>query len=468
MHTIVIGGGISGLAAAYRLLVSGARVTVVEGSARWGGKLRSGVVAGLRTDLGAESMLARRPEGVELARAAGLSAALRPPAVASAAIWTRGSLRPMPQGHLMGVPGTPSALAGVLSDAGVARIARDAELPPTDLGEDVALGRHVAARMGEEVVDRLVEPLLGGVYAGDVYRLSMRAATPALFQAARHEPSLLAAVRAAQRRSAAEHRPGEPVFAGLDGGLGTLPGAVADSCRAAGGTLLTSSAVTGLDRAPGGWQVLLADGRRLTGNGVVLAVPAPAAARLLAALAPAAARELDAVEYASMALVTLAFRRSDLSRLPRGSGFLAPAVDGRAIKAATFSSSKWDWVAAQDPGLFVMRTSLGRHGAEKVLERDDADLVRLSLDDLQRAAGVSARPVDTVVTRWPAGLPQYLVGHAARVARLRAVLAELPGLRLCGAAYDGVGIPACVAGGEQAARELLATLPPAPDWQAGQ
>lgn len=462
MHTIVIGGGIAGLAAAHRLLVSGARVTVVEGSTRWGGKLRTGEIAGLRADLGAESMLARRPEAVDLARAAGLAGALRPPAVTTAAIWTRGSLRPMPKGHLMGVPATPAALAGVLSDAGVARIGRDAELPPTELGEDAALGGYVAGRMGREVVDRLVEPLLGGVYAGDVYRLSMRAAAPSLFEAARRESSLLAAVHAVQRASAAAHTPGEPVFTGVDGGVGTLPEAVAGRCRDAGGTLLTGSPVTALHREPAAWRAVLADGRHLTADAVVLAVPAPAAARLLAPLAPAAARELEGVEYASMALVTLAFRRADLARLPRGSGFLVPAVDGRHIKAATFSSSKWDWVAAQDPGLFVMRTSLGRYGEEEILEREDAELVRLSLADLHAAAGLSARPVDTVVTRWPAGLPQYQVGHVDRVARARAAVADLPGLRLCGAAYDGVGIPACVAGGEQAARDLLTTLPPVP------
>lgn len=477
MHTIVIGGGISGLAAAHRLLLSGVRVTVVEGSTHWGGKLRSGEIAGIRVDLGAEAMLARRPEGLELARSAGLSAALRPPALASAAIWTRDSLRPMPQGHLMGVPATPAALAGVLSDAGVARIARDADLPPTELGEDVALGRYVAERMGDELVDRMVEPLLGGVYAGDVYRISMRAALPALFQAARREPSLQAAVRAVQRQQAEDAartaeagaaRPGTPVFTGIDGGLGRLPEAVTESCLDEGGTLLSGSPVRELNRTPDGWSVLLDNGQLLTGNAVVLAVPAAPAARLLAGVAPAAARELAAVEYASMALVTMAFRRADLARLPRGSGFLVPAVDGRNIKAATFSSSKWDWLAAQDPGLFVLRTSLGRFGDDKTLERDDAELVGLSLADLQEAAGLSARPVDTRVVRWPAGLPQYAVGHVARVARIRAAVAALPGLRLCGAAYDGVGVPACIGGADLAARELLATLAPQPRGGAGQ
>lgn len=455
MHAIVIGGGISGLAAAHRLLGAGVRVTVVEETPRWGGKLRSGRIAGVATDLGAESLLARRPEAIELARSVGLGGELRPPAVAGAAVWTRGALRPMPGGHVMGVPGTAAALAGVLSDAGLARIAKDADLPATDPGEDVSVGDYVAQRMGSEVVDRLVEPLLGGVYAGDAYRISLRAALPDLYDAARAEPSLLAAVARLRERTA--HVPGTPVFTGLRGGIGTLPQAVAQACRAAGGTLLTGHAATAVRRTPQGWAVTLADGATLTGTAVVVAVPAAPAARLLAAEAPAAARELDAVEYASMALVTLAFRRADLARLPRGSGFLVPAVDGRGIKAATFSSSKWDWVATQDPELFVMRASLGRYGEEKVLRREDRELVSVALGDLQEALGLSARPVQTLVTRWEAGLPQYAVGHLGRVRRIRAALAARPGLMVCGAAYDGVGIPACIASGHQAALELLRT-----------
>jgi oxygen-dependent protoporphyrinogen oxidase len=468
MHVIVIGGGISGLSAAYRLLTAGVRVTVLEASERFGGKLRSGRIAGVPVDLGAESMLARRPEGVDLARAVGLGEAVRAPALSGAAIWTRGALRPMPAEHVMGVPATAAALAGVLSDTGLARVARDAELPPLALDDDVAVGRLVAERMGPEVVDRLVEPLLGGVYAGDAYQISMRAAVPRLFEEAREHDSLLGAVRAVLRQpgstgaTGTTGKPGEPVFAGLEGGLGTLPGAVADACRAVGGELTAGVAVTGLRPTARGWAVSLADGRSLAGDGVVLAAPAAVAARLLAAEAPAAAGELAAVEYASIAIVTMAFRREDLARLPRGSGFLVPGVDGRTIKAATFTSGKWDWAAGADPGLFVLRASIGRYGDATPLGWDDADLVRVALADLGEATGLAAKPVDTLVTRWHDGLPQYMVGHCERVARVRRYLGALPGLRLAGASYDGVGIPACVASGGQAARELLMTLAPGP------
>ncbi|MBX4179679.1 protoporphyrinogen oxidase, partial [Streptomyces geysiriensis] len=279
-HVVVIGGGIAGLAAAHRLLERGARVTVLEASDRVGGKLLPGEVAGVRVDLGAESLLARRPEAVGLAREVGLADRLQPPATASASLWTRGALRPMPKGHVMGVPGTAAALAGVLSDEGLARIERDADLPRTEVGDDVAVGEYVAARLGREVVDRLVEPLLGGVYAGDAYRISLRSAVPQLFEAARTHTSLTEAVRAIQGRTAASPATG-PVFMGIEGGIGTLPLAVAQSVRARGGEIVTHTPVTGLRRtAEHRWRVTTAD-RALHADAVVVAVPARPAAELL-------------------------------------------------------------------------------------------------------------------------------------------------------------------------------------------
>ncbi len=242
-HVVVIGAGIAGLSAAHRLLGRGTRVTVLEAADRVGGKLLPGEIAGVRVDLGAESMLARRPEAVTLAREVGLTGRLQAPATATASIWTRGALRPMPKGHVMGVPGTAAALSGVLSDEGLARIERDAGLPRTEVGDDIAVGEYVAARLGREVVDRLVEPLLGGVYAGDAYRISMRSAIPQLFQAARTHTSLTEGVREIQARAAAGPQTG-PVFMGIEGGVGTLPLAVADSVRARGAEILTGTPVT--------------------------------------------------------------------------------------------------------------------------------------------------------------------------------------------------------------------------------
>ncbi|MER5490386.1 protoporphyrinogen oxidase [Streptomyces sp. NPDC002490] len=456
---VVIGGGIAGLTAALHLLtaVDGAvEVTVLEASDRFGGKLLPGEVAGARVDLGAESLLARRPEALDLAREVGLGDRLVPPATTSASVWTRGALRPMPKGHVMGVPAAPELLAGILSPEGLERARAEDTLPPVDpaeLDEDIAVGAYVAARLGREVVDRLVEPLLGGVYAGDAYRLSLRSTMPQLHEAARTRPTLTAAARAIQQRAAENAAPG-PVFMGVEGGVGTLPAAVADAVRARGGTLLPATAATALRRTPDGrWEVTAGD-RTLTADGVVLAAPAPAAARLLAAESPAAAADVAAVEYASMALVTLAYRRADAT-LPAGSGFLVPPIDGHTVKASTFASQKWGWIAAETPGLLLVRASVGRHGDTADLAKDDDHLVAAARRDLGAALGLTARPVDTRVTRWHDGIPQYPVGHHARVARVRARLGALPGLAVCGAAYDGVGIPACVAGGRAAAELLL-------------
>ncbi|MDT0410069.1 MULTISPECIES: protoporphyrinogen oxidase [Streptomyces] len=457
---LVLGGGITGLAAALHAVDAGARVTLVEAAARLGGKLRSGEIEGVRVDFGAESMLARRPEAVALARAAGLGHKLQPPNTASASLWTRDALRPMPKGHVMGVPAEAASLAGVLSDEGLRRIDAEAELPPEDLGDDVAIGEYVARRLGREVVDRLVEPLLGGVYAGNAYRISMRAAVPQLWKTVQEHPRLTDAVRAAQANAAhaaGGKQPGGPVFQGLKGGLGTLPLAVARTVRDRGGEIRTGTAAEELRRTPDAWRVVLTNGGVLEADAVVIALPAPRAARLLDAESPAAAAELRAVEYASMALVTLAYRRADTAALPAGSsGFLVPPVDGRTIKASTFSSQKWAWVDEENPELLVLRTSLGRHGDTADLARDDAELVSLSRRDLRLATGLDARPLASVVTRWNDGLPQYPVGHQGRVARVREHVAKLPGLAVCGAAYDGVGIPACVASAREAVDGLLA------------
>ncbi|MEW1723060.1 protoporphyrinogen oxidase [Streptomyces sp. NPDC093109] len=457
-HVVVIGGGIAGLAAAHRLLAAGVRVTLLEATARLGGKLWAGDIEGAPVDLGAESMLARRPEGVALAEAVGLGPRLQPPTATTASVWTRGRLRPMPKGHVMGVPGDPAALAGLLSEEGLARLAREPRLPPTEIGEDIAVGAYVADRLGREVVDRLVEPLLGGVYAGDAYRISMKAAVPQLFDAARAHGSLLAAVRDIQAKTApAGQGPARPVFAGIEGGVGRLAVAVADAVRAGGGEIILETPALGLTRGADGWHIRTT-GRPLTADGVIMAAPAWSASVLLAEESPAAAAGLATVEYASMALVTMAFRRDEVAAvLPDGSGFLVPPVDGHTIKASTFSTRKWGWVADAAPGLFVLRTSIGRYGEEEQLQREDAELVDVSLRDLGAAVGLTARPVATEVTRWTDGLPQYPVGHQDRVARIREAVAKLPGLRVCGAAYDGVGIPACVASAQRAADEIIAT-----------
>jgi oxygen-dependent protoporphyrinogen oxidase len=449
-HVVVVGGGVAGLAAAVFLADGPHRVTVLEASGRVGGKLKTGEVGGVRVDLGAESVLARRPEAVDLARAVGLADALEPPSTARAAIWTRDALRPIPGGQVMGVPGDLDALAasGVLTPEGLDRARHERPGPPVDA--DTTIGAYVGSRLGHEVVDRLVEPLLGGVYAGQTSEISLRAAVPQLLPIALEGGPLVDGVR----RLTARAQAAGPVFQGIRGGIGTLAEAAAAHLRRAGADLRTGSPVEELRRTPDGWRVVTG-GRVLHADAVVLAVPAPQAAELLRADAPAAATELAAVEYAGMALVTMAFRRADLGEVPQGSGFLVPPVDGRSIKASTFSSNKWGWLGAAAPDTFVLRTSLGRHREEAVLDLPDGELVARSLADLGHAVGLRALPYATEVTRWTGGLPQYPVGHLDRVARIRRSVAAVGALAVCGAAYDGVGIPACIAGARRAVNDVL-------------
>ena len=461
-HVVVVGGGISGLAAAWFLHRDGPsdlRVTVLEGSPAIGGKLRVSEVAGIPVDEGAESLLLRRPEAVDLAVAVGLGDDLEDAATTSAAIWSRGEMRPIPTGTVMGIPADLRALArtGLLSMRELARVPADSWLPGSPLSGDVAVGKHVARRMGRAVVERLVEPLLGGVYAGRADLLSLDATMPALAAPARRHRSLLAAAREARANGGAPSRGGTDgaVFGAPRGGVGRLPAAVA---LASAATVRAKATVRQISRTPTGWALTVGstrDPQRIDADAVILAVPPPAAARLLRDVVPAAAAELSVVRSASMAVITVAFARTAFGSPPQGSGFLVPPADGRVVKAATFSSTKWGWYANTAPALVVVRLSVGRLDEEAVLQRDDADLVEVALADLTDAIVVTDPPLDARVSRWGGGLPQYAVGHLGRVQRVRAAVAAHPGLAVCGATYDGVGIPACVASAESAAAEVL-------------
>ncbi len=457
---VVVGGGITGLAAAYALGLEGGpdlKVTVVEAGAAVGGKLRSGEVDGVTVDVGAESFLARRPEAVQLAGSVGLGAELVHPATAGASVWTRGRLRPLPAGTVLGVPTDLAALARsrVLSARGLCRVPLDLLRPAPPQPADVTVGSYVRARLGAEVVDRLVDPLLGGVYAGHAERLSLAATVPALAAVARRGGSLLRGARNATGTRTGTGGGTGPVFATLAGGLHRLAAAV---LAASGAELRLATVVRGLDPVPGGgWRLTVGPTRApesLRADAVVLAVPAASAARLLAPLVPVAAAALAAVDYASVGIVTLAYPAAAVPPLP-GSGFLVPAVDARVTKAVTFSTAKWAALAVATPGRVLVRASVGRAGEARDLQRDDPELIRSVAAELAAAVGLPAAPRAATVTRWGGALPQYAVGHLDLVAGLRRALAAYDGIAVCGAAYDGVGIPACIASGRAAAAAVL-------------
>ena len=458
-HVVVVGGGVSGLTAAHRLRGHGATVTVVETAKRPGGKLWASPIAGVPVDAGAEAVLARRPEATALFSELGLDDRVVYPGPGSPSVYSRGRLRSLPKGQLMGVPGDLPALArsGVLSWPGTARAGLDLLLPRTPVRGDVPVATYVGARMGPQVVDRLVEPLLGGVYAGRADQLSLDSALPQIAPMARRDRSLLRGVHAAlNRRGPAPVAPG-PVFASLRGGVATLIDALAERCA---GQVRTETRVRVLQRLPEGWRVHLDTAEQLDCDAVLLACPTPEAARLLDEHVPDAARELRGIEYADTALVTMALPAAAFPEPPTGTGFLVPAGEGPTIKAATFSSNKWPWLAEElakaNPGedLVVLRCSIGRFGDRVASESTDAELVRSSLADLTRITGLTGSPVQTRVTRWVGGLPQYTVGHTSRVERIRGSLEPHRGLGVCGAAYGGVGVPACIADAGREAERL--------------
>ena len=475
-HVVVVGGGVAGLSAALEVLdaLPSARVSVLEGSDRLGGKLRLAPVAGHLVDVGAESVLALRPEATDLVRRLGAGDELVAPATTSASVWSRGGLTPMPRATLMGVPTDPDAARGLLTEEELARLRAEQAWPGGVVTTDVSVGDYVGARLGRAVVDRLVEPLLGGVYAGHASRLSLQATMPVLWERATRGESLLtprgagaasadptASDSGDPTASGSDASTPRPPFAGLRGGVGRLPGLLADELGSRGATLRLGAVVRGLERTASGWRLVVgsaASPEVVEADAVLLCVPSAPAARLLAGHAPAAAAALARVETASTAVVTLAVERAGLGELP-GSGFLVPPVEGRTIKASTFSANKWAWTGALSGDVVHLRASVGRAGEEAVLQRDDADLVAVSVAEVGAALGRPLTPVvDAHVQRWGGGLPQYAVGHVDAVAAVRADVALLPGLEVAGATYDGVGVPAVVASARRAARSAVEHL----------
>ncbi|MDM4718104.1 protoporphyrinogen oxidase [Micromonospora sp. WMMA1363] len=456
----VVGGGIAGLAAAVRLrdrAPAGTEITVYEQSGALGGKLRTGDLAGQAVEFGAESFLMRDPAGgqsaaVALVRRLGLADRIVHPTVGQAALVVDGGLRPIPGGTLVGVPGDLAAVTTVARPAADAdRDTGRALLGPHD---DVAVGALVRARLGDEVVDRLVDPMLGGVYAGRADDLSLATTMPALTRSARVEHTLVDAVRAA--RAAAPRSPGAPVFGTLAGGLGTLAETAA---TASGATIRRDAAVRELTPVGAGWRLTVGsirDAELIDVDAVVLAVPARPAARLLGGVAPLAAAAIGGLDYASVALVTLALPEP---ALPALSGFLVPAAEGLLVKASTFFTTKWGHLRRPD-GLALVRASVGRYGDEAQLQRPDEDLAVAVHRELSAVLGAPLpAPVARHVQRWGGSLPQYAPGHLDRVAAARsAVRVGHPTLALAGAAYDGVGIPVCVRSGVTAADEIITAL----------
>ncbi|HUA94370.1 MAG TPA: protoporphyrinogen oxidase [Acidimicrobiales bacterium] len=492
----VVGGGMAGLAAAWQLTRCGGggdapRVVVLEAGACPGGKVRSTEFGGRTVDLAADAFLARRPEATELCAELGLEGALVAPGASGASLWARGRLRMMPAGMNLGVPTRwlPLVRSGILGLSGVARCALDLALPHPGSGtepEDRAVGPVVAARLGHQVVDRLVDPLVGGIHAGGVEELSARATFPALIEADRRAGSLM---RRLALPAPPPHRPDDgdgpaPVFWSLDRGVGRLPLELATAVATGGATVCTGVSVDALTRPPPGtaggrWRLVMsgdtatvpgadvgADGARvLDVDGVVLAVPAQQAADLLTGHAQDAAALLREIGYASVTVVTLSIPAGAVRSELAGTGFLVPRtspIGGRTalITGCTYLSRKWPALAR--PGEELIRLSVGRYGDVRADSLDDDELCAAAFGEFATILDIAGQPTDSLVTRWNGAFPQYQVGHVERADRIERSVAGVPGLAIAGAALRGVGIPAVIGTGRSAARALLASLEGAP------
>jgi oxygen-dependent protoporphyrinogen oxidase len=464
VQVAVVGAGISGLVAAWSLCrdAPSVRVSVLEAGPVVGGRLALGDLGGHAVDAGADAVAAT-PAVQALLADLGLADRVVAPARVGTNVALQGRLVALPVGTVGGVPGDADALArsGLLSRRGLARARLDAVLPVRQATGDIGVGRYVTARLGREVTDRLVAPLLAERYAGAVDQLSLGALLPDLASARdRGERPSEAARRLARSPEAAAD--GWPKRLSLVDGLGRLPAALAAAAESAGVRVRTRATVRAIAPGPGGgWRLELGPVPRpeqLDVDAVVLAVPAATAARLLRPVVPVAAGLLDTVAGASVAVVPLAYRRKDV---PAGSltggGHVVAHVPGGPVRAVTYASHRWAWLGSALPDLLLLRVSLGRADEQALLQREDADLVDLAAAHVTDTLGVGARPAAGAVFRWGGAVPQYPVGHPARARRVHELLVDQRGLVVCGAALDGDGIEACVASARAAAARLVAS-----------
>lgn len=462
----VVGGGISGLAAAFELHQQGLAVTVIEAGDRFGGKIATHRTDdGLVVEAGADSFLSAKPAGLDLCERLGIASRV----IDSRAedrrtfVWSRGRLRPLPEGLVLGSPARAGALlrSGLLSPWGAARLAFDLAVPTRRDGSEESIGDFFTRRLGREAYQRVVEPLLAGIHAGDATALSLPALFPRFAEMERAHGGLVRAALAGRRRSGSgpvpAASPGHTPFVSLAGGMAELVEALVATLSAGGVELRAGHRVVDLAHRDGGWRLVLEPAMVVEADAVLLATPAFVTAGLVRSLSPPAAALLETIPHASTATVSLAFRAGDIGRAPKGYGFVVPRIERRQLIAATWSSNKWPSRAGA--GTVLVRGYVGGVGREAVLAGTDDDLVGVVRDELAALAGLGDRPVHTEVHRFPQGMPQYTLGHLDRVARIRAELAAWPGLDAAGAAFGGVGIPDCIAGATAAAERVAASLP---------
>lgn len=469
-HVVIIGGGIAGLTAAYRLQTEAAGKLswqLLEASPRLGGKIVTERVDGFTLEGGPDSVISQKPWALELMRELGLGNRLLASNDDRGGTWVlrRGSLVPLPAGlGLLSPERWGEFLSSpLLSWPAKLRFALERWVPPRRGEGDESVADFVRRRLGERALWSLAEPVLAHVHAADVERMSLRATYPRLAELEARYGSLHRGVAVLRASQGATGKKDDPVFWTLKDGLQELAEALV--ARLDPAALSTGRRAVGLSRAGHGWTVRLDDGRKLDAGAVVLATPASVAAELVEKTDPESAGRMRTIRYASMATLSLGYRASDVAKVPGGFGFFVPRRERRSVLAGSWTSTKFDHRAPE--GHALLRIFLGGAGGKagrrrrrpyvgpQVLDLDDEALVSTVRAELRSILGVTAEPMLARLSRWPAGYPQYDVGHLERVREIEAALP--PGLRVAGSAYHGVGLPDCVRSGTEVAKQILSS-----------
>ncbi len=458
----VVGGGIAGLATAYRLTTidPAVAVTLFEAESRLGGKIKTDSLDGYTIEGGPDSFLSYKPRGIGLCRELGIDGQLQgvTESTRRSFVLRHDRLYDLPEGLTGLIPTKlgPMAKTRLISPIGKARMAADYVLPAKKDGGDETLASFIERRLGREVYENLVEPLMAGIYAGDGRQLSLAATFPQLRRGELDHGGLIKGVLAA-RRTAPQPNGNAPrlsPFLSPVDGMSAIVSTLVTRLQEAGVGILLDRRIDRVSRDDHGRFHLIVNGQPdIVADAVVLSTPAFATADLLEVLLPKAAQQLREIPFVSTATVALGFKSSEIDQPINGHGYVIPRVEGRQALACTWVSSKW---ANRAPcGKTLIRVFIGRAGQESAQELDDAGLVDIAREELRTTMGISALPEMTLVNRWPNGMPQYTLGHLDRIAAIERALESVPGLALAGNALRGVGIPDCIASGENAGERVV-------------